>query len=90
MLKGKIQFSTNAQTHVRWDQDALDNCSPGGQIWGWSICSLEILHHDWNKINDEVLLIKQGIYLVSNMVVQVLQRCFKINAKVGLTGHRFL
>ena len=111
MLKGKIQFGTNIQTHTRWDQDALDNCSPDDQIWGWSICSLEVLHHDWNKINNEVLCtmlyaglldkkarapawtkqtsIKQGICLVSNMVIHVLQQCFKINAKVDLTGHHF-
>ena len=110
MLKGKIQFGTNAQTHTRWDQDALDDCSPDDQIWGWSIRSSEILHHDRTKINDDVLhttlymglldkkagapvwteqtSLKQGIRLVSNMVVRVLQWCFKMDAKVGQTGHR--
>ena len=55
MLKGKIQFGTNTQTHICWDQDALDDCSPDDQIWGWSIRSSEILHHDRTKINDDVL-----------------------------------
>ena len=110
MLKGKIQFGTNAQTHTHWDQDALDDCSPDNQIWGWSIRSSEILHHDRAKINDDVLRtmlymglldkkagapawteqtsLKQGIRLVLNMVVRVLQRCFKMDAKASRTGCR--
>ena len=110
MLKGKIQFGTNAQTHTRWDQDTLDDCSPDDQIWGWSIRSSEILHHDWTKIDDDVLRtmlymglldkkagapawteqtsIKQWVHLASNMVVRVLQRCFRMDAKVGQTGRR--
>ena len=63
MLKGKIQFGTNAQTQLRWDQDALDDCSPEDQVWGWSIRSTEVLHHDKDKLKDDFLhkMLHQGL-----------------------------
>ena len=97
-------MGSDAQTQVRWDQDALEDCSPEDQVWGWSIRSSEVLHHDRNKIDDEVLVkmlyqgildkqpgapawteptsIKQGVRLVSNMVVRVIQRCLRMDDKV--------
>ena len=109
MIKGRVRMGSDAQTQVRWDQDALEDCSPEDQVWGWSICSSEVLHHDRNKINDEVLVkmlyqgildkqpgapawteptsIKQGVRLVSNMVVCVIQRCLRMDDKVQRLGH---
>jgi len=97
-------MGSDAQTQVRWDQDALEDCSPEDQVWGWSIRSSEVLHHDRNKIDDEVLVkmlyqgildkqpgapawteptsIKQGVRLISNMVVRVIQRCLRMDDKV--------
>ena len=34
-------------------------------------------------------LVKYGIWLVTNMVVQVLQKCFKMNNKVSHSGCLF-
>jgi len=55
MLKGKIQMGTNAQTQHCWDQDALDDCSPEDQVWGWSIWATEVLHNECSKVQDDVL-----------------------------------
>jgi hypothetical protein len=63
MLKGKIQMGTNAQSQCRWDQDALDDCSPEDQVWGWSIRSTDVLHCDRDKLKDDVLrkMLYQGL-----------------------------
>jgi len=63
MLKGKIQMGNNAQSQTRWDQDALSDCSPEDQVFGWAIRSSEVLHCDRSKINDEVLckMLYQGL-----------------------------
>jgi len=55
MLKGKVQMGTDAATLARWYQDALDDCSPKDWIWGWSIHSTEVLHHNHTKLDDECL-----------------------------------
>ena len=100
-----------AQTQLCWDQDALDDCSPEDQVWGWSIQSSEVLHHDRTKLDDEVSRkmlhqglfdkqpgalawteltpIKHSVHFISNMVVQVLQRCFKMDNKVHHSGCLF-
>ena len=67
MLKGKIQFGANVQTHFHWDQDTLNNCSPDDQIWGWSsldpICLGDTLYKPLttHKDNPE----QRGKYLIS-------------------------
>jgi len=104
MLKGKVQMGNAHQTQLRWDQDVLDDCSPEDQVWGWSIWSTEVIHHNRTKIDDKVLVkmlyqglldkqpgapawteptsIKHGVHFMSNMVVRVLQRCFKMDASL--------
>jgi hypothetical protein len=101
-------MGTAAQTLLHWDQDALEDCSPEDQVWGWSIRSTEVLHCDKDRIDDECLKkmlyvglldkkagapawtettsVKQGIRLVSNMVVRVVQRCLKLDDKVRCPG----
>jgi len=49
-------MGTSGATHTRWDQDVLADCSPEDQIWGWSIRSTEVLHHDRAKFDDRVLV----------------------------------
>ena len=48
-------MGTFEQTHTRWINDGLTNCSPDDQIWGWSIRSTEILDQDKIRIDDDVL-----------------------------------
>ena len=55
MLRGKVQMGTFEQTHTRWVNDGLTDCSPDDQIWGWSIRSTEILDQDKIRIDDNVL-----------------------------------
>ena len=55
MLRGKVQMGTFKQTHARWINDKLLECSPDDQVWGWSIQSTEILNQDQGCINDNVL-----------------------------------
>ena len=55
MLRGKVQMGTFEQTHTRWINDRLTDCSPDDQIWGWSIRSTEILDQDKIRIDDDVL-----------------------------------
>ena len=55
MLRGKVQMGTFEQTHTRWINDGLSDCSPDDQIWGWSIWSTEILDQDKDRIADNVL-----------------------------------
>ena len=55
MLCGKVQMGTFEQTHTRWVNDGLSDCSPDDQIWGWSIRSTEILDQDKIRIADDVL-----------------------------------
>ena len=100
------------QTHLRWDQDRLLDCLVEDQVWGWSICSSEVVHFERAKIADDALhhmimtglcdtkegapawtepiSIKHGIRLVTNMVVRVLQRCFKLDDKVSHSGRLLL
>jgi hypothetical protein len=56
-------MGTDAQTRIRWDQDALEDCSPEDQVWGWSIRSSEVLHYDKDKFQDDVLrkMVSQGL-----------------------------
>jgi len=56
-------MGTVVATHARWYQDALDDCSPEDCIWGWSICSTEVLHHECTKLDDECLckMLLQGL-----------------------------
>ena len=63
MLKGKVLMGTNAETQARWHHDSLADCSQDDRIFGWSVRSSEVLHHDKEKINDEVLreMLYQGI-----------------------------
>ena len=63
MLKGRVQMGTNAETQARWHYDSLADCSQDDQIFGWSVRSSEVLHHDKEKINDKVLreMLYQGI-----------------------------
>jgi len=63
MLKGKVQMGNDAQTKLRWDQDALEDCSPEDRVWGWSVHASEVLHHDKDKLEDECLLkmLRQGL-----------------------------
>jgi len=63
MFKGKVQMGTAAQTLLQWDQDALDDCSPEDRVWGWSVRSSEVLHHDRTKIDDKALvkMLYQGL-----------------------------
>jgi len=56
MVKGKVRAGSDADSLLRWDQDALKDCSAEDQIWGWSIRSTEVLHHDRIKINDSCLI----------------------------------
>ena len=98
-------MGTAVQSHTRWHNDALDDCSDEDRVWGWSIRSSEVLHQEQAKINDNVLVkmlkmslfdkkpgapawieqptVKHGIRTVSNMIVRVLQRCLKTEAKVA-------
>ena len=46
-------MGSDVQTRLRWDQDALTDCSPEDRVWGWSIRASEVLHHDWTQIADE-------------------------------------
>ena len=63
MLKGRVQMGTDAETQARWHYNSLADCSQDNQIFGWSVRSSEVLHHDKEKINDEVLreMLYQGI-----------------------------
>jgi len=63
MFEGKIQMGAATQTLLRWDQDMLDDCSPEDRVWGWSVRSTEVIHHDRAKINNEVLvkMLYQGL-----------------------------
>ena len=101
-------MGTPQQTHLRWDQDRLLDCSVEHQVWGWSIRSSKVIHHEHAKLADDALhhmimtslcdtkegapawtkpvSIKHGIRLVTNMVVRVLQRCFKLDDKVSHSG----
>jgi len=56
-------MGTVVATHARWNQDALDDCSPEDRIWGWSICSTEVLHHERTKLDDKCLrkILLQGL-----------------------------
>ena len=56
-------MGTNLQSQTRWDQDALSDCSPEDQVFGWAVRSSEVLHCDRTKINDEVLrkMLYQGL-----------------------------
>jgi len=56
-------MGTDAQTQQRWDQDALDDCSPEDQVWGWSIWATEVLHYDRAKVQDDILwkMLHQGL-----------------------------
>ena len=56
-------MGTNAETQARWHYDSLADCSQDDRIFGWSVKSSEVLHHDKEKINDEVLreMLYQGI-----------------------------
>ena len=56
-------MGTNAQTQHCWDQDALDDCSPEDQVWGWSIWATEVLHTERAKVQDDVLqkMLYQGL-----------------------------
>ena len=102
-------MDTPQQTHLCWDQDHLLDCLVEDQVWGWSICSSEVVHYEHTKLADDALhhmimtglcdtkegvpawtepvSIKHGICLVTNMVVRVLQRCFKLDDKVSHSGH---
>ena len=104
-------MGTNASTLLRWDQDGLDDCSDADRIWGWSVRSTEVLHHNKDKFDDECLRkmmylglldtkagapawteslsLKYGVHLVTNMVVRVMQRCFKLDDKVSHPGCLF-
>ena len=55
MIKGRVHMGTDAATHSRWINDNLEQCSIPDRIWGWSIRSTEILHHERAKIDDTVL-----------------------------------
>ena len=55
MLCGKVQMGTFKQTHARWINNKLSDCSPDDQVWGWSIRSMEILDQDQAHIDDNVL-----------------------------------
>jgi len=55
MLKGKVQMGNDHQIKLRCDQDAWEDCSPEDQVWGWSVSSLEVLHHDCAKFDNKVL-----------------------------------
>jgi len=56
-------MGNDMQARLCWDQDALDDCSPEDRVWGWSIRSTEVLHHDWVKLDDTCLLkmLHQGL-----------------------------
>jgi len=56
-------MGTAAQMQHRWDQDALEDCSPEDRVWGWSIWVSEVFHHDQEKIGDDCLIkmLRQGI-----------------------------
>jgi len=56
MLKGKIRMGTDMECLHRWENDNLNECSPEDWVWGFSICSSEVLHGDRAKIEDEVLV----------------------------------
>ena len=63
MLRGKIQMGTPQQTHLCWDQDCLLDCLVEDQVWGWSICSSEVVHYECAKLADDALhyLIMTGL-----------------------------
>ena len=48
-------MGTPQQTHLRWDQDRLLDCSVEDQVWGWSIRSSEVVHHERAKLADDAL-----------------------------------
>jgi len=56
-------MGSDSQTKLCWDQDALDDCSPEDQVWGWSVQLLEILHYNQAKFDDKVLhqMLYQGL-----------------------------
>ena len=49
-------MGTTGQSHTRWHNDALDDCSDEDRVWGWSIRSSEVLHQERDKIDDNVLV----------------------------------
>ena len=55
MLEGKVQMGTACMTYNRWFSDALPELLPEDRIWGWSICSTDVLHNHRRKLNDNVL-----------------------------------
>ena len=56
-------MGSNAETLARWHHDSLKDCSQDDQIFGWSVRASEVLGHDKEKIDDEVLreMLYQGI-----------------------------
>jgi len=56
-------MGNDMQTKLRWDQDVLEDCSPKDCVWGWSVCALEVLHYNKDKLEDECLLkmLHQGL-----------------------------
>jgi len=56
-------MGNDVQTRLRWDQDALTDCSLEDRVWGWSIRASEVLHHDRTQIADECLIkmLRQGL-----------------------------
>ena len=64
MIKGRIQMGTPQQTHLRWDQDCLLDCSVKDQVWGWSIRLSEVVHHERAKLADDaVTVVRRGLLL---------------------------
>ena len=55
MLKGKIQMGTPGQSLACWHSDELAECSGHDHIWGWSICSTEVLFGFCCKLDDNIL-----------------------------------
>jgi len=56
-------MGNDAQTKLRWEQDALEDCSPEDRVWGWSVRASEVLHHDKDKLEDDCLskMLRQGL-----------------------------
>ena len=55
MIRGKVQMGTPYQAHHQWNQDCLTDCLVEDQVWGWSVCSSEVVHYEQANLDNEVL-----------------------------------
>ena len=94
-------MGTNTEIQARWHYDSLADCSQDDRIFGWSVRSSEVLHHDevlWEMLYQgildptdgapawtEKLNLRQGLRLMLSAIVRVLQRIFVVEKRVLLS-----